>query len=69
MVCADDADAKAVVMELVHSVSGFKALDAGGAAETKIVELIGPMWLFTLMKNNFAGGISTEKNPGWRFGY
>ncbi|KAF6261566.1 hypothetical protein COO60DRAFT_1501033 [Scenedesmus sp. NREL 46B-D3] len=65
MVCADDAEAKAAVMQLTNSLGGFKALDAGGVAESKVVELIGPNWLFTLMEKNFA---SAEGFPAWRFG-
>lgn len=63
-VCADDAEAKATVAGLVDSLGGFKAVDAGGVRESKIVELLGPMWLVTLKNNNFAG----EGFPGWRFG-
>jgi predicted dinucleotide-binding enzyme len=65
MVCGEDAAAKAVVMQLINSLGGFKAVDAGGVAESKIVELIGPMWLFTLKQKNYA---DASDWPAWRFG-
>ena len=65
-VCSDDAEAKALVMQLIDGLGGFKALDAGGVKESKILELLGPNWLVTLMMNNFKP--SEGEFPGWRFG-
>ena len=42
-VCSDHADAKAVVMELVNSISKLKALDAGPLAVSPYVEAITPL--------------------------
>ena len=38
VVCADDADAKRVVMDLAEAISGVRAVDGGGLANARYVE-------------------------------
>ncbi len=42
--CGDDADAKAVVKQLVEDV-GFEAIDAGGLASARYLEPITMLWI------------------------
>ncbi|AIY89982.1 NADPH-dependent F420 reductase [Geoglobus acetivorans] len=50
-VCSDDDDAKRVVMEIVSSIKGLRAFDAGSLDSSRVIEALTPM-LITLAKKN-----------------
>lgn len=64
IVCGDDGDATAVTMALVDSIPGFKALYGGGLKYSKMVEILSPLWLAQLERDNYGLHFSA----GWRFG-
>ena len=63
-VCGDDAEAVQITMALVDKLPGFKALFAGDLKYTRIVELLSPLWLAQLERDNYG----LEFRCGWRFG-
>jgi predicted dinucleotide-binding enzyme len=64
VVCGDDGDAAAVTMALVDCLPGFKSLFGGALKYTKMVEILSPLWLAQLERDNY--GLSFR--AGWRFG-
>lgn len=64
IVCGDDGDAAAVTMALVDCLPGFKSLFGGALKYTKMVEILSPLWLAQLERDNY--GLSFR--AGWRFG-
>ncbi|KAI5067220.1 hypothetical protein GOP47_0017748 [Adiantum capillus-veneris] len=62
-VAGDDEEAVLTTIALVESIPGFKAVKAGGLSNSKIIELLGPLWLFELDKLN-AGG---NYRSGWKY--
>jgi predicted dinucleotide-binding enzyme len=63
-VCADHAPAAAVAIALINSLSDFQGLYAGNLQYSKIVELLSPLWLAQLERDNF----DSFFYAGWRFG-
>ncbi|KAH7279996.1 hypothetical protein KP509_37G047200 [Ceratopteris richardii] len=62
-VAGDDEEAIQRTVALVEVIPGFKAIKAGGLANSKIIELLGPRWLFELDTLN-AGG---NYRSGWKY--
>ncbi|MCO5601799.1 hypothetical protein L7F22_055924 [Adiantum nelumboides] len=62
-VAGDDEGAILTTIALVEAIPGFKGVKAGGLANSKIIELMGPYWLFELDKLN-AGG---NYRSGWKY--
>ena len=58
-VCGDDADSKALVMQLVQDV-GFEAMDAGGLTVARLLEPLAMLWIHL--------GI-TDRELGRRFAF
>ncbi|NOY11780.1 MAG: NADPH-dependent F420 reductase [Archaeoglobi archaeon] len=50
-VCSDDEDAKRMVMEIVSSIDGLRAFDAGGLENSPTIEALTPL-LINLAKRN-----------------
>jgi predicted dinucleotide-binding enzyme len=63
-VCADHAPAAAKVIALVNRLPGFRGLYAGDLQYSRIVELLSPLWLAQLERDNFGSLF----HAGWRFG-
>ena len=63
-VCSDDPYTAALIIELVNQLQGFRGMYAGDLRYTKIVELLSPLWLAQLEKDNFGSLFYA----GWRFG-
>jgi predicted dinucleotide-binding enzyme len=53
-----------ITMGLVDLVPGFKAVHAGSLKYSRLVELLGPLWLPQLERDNYGLGF----RAGWRFG-
>lgn len=51
IVCADDEEAKKVVMGLVTDLGNVRPLDGGGLAEAKLVESLTPLLINLAIKN------------------
>ncbi|KAH7387824.1 hypothetical protein KP509_16G043400 [Ceratopteris richardii] len=62
-VAGDDEEAVHRTAALVEAIPGFKAVRAGGLVNSKIIELLGPRWLFELDELN-AGG---KYRSGWKY--
>ena len=50
-VCGDDGEAKRTVMEIVDSIEGLKAYDAGGLENSRTIESITPLLINIAKKN------------------
>lgn len=62
LVCSDDQEAKGKVMKLINE-TGFRAVDCGELKNTRIVELMGPPFIFNLDRSNLGG----KMMGAWRF--
>jgi NADPH-dependent F420 reductase len=51
IVCADDEEAKKVVMDLVKDLGDMRALDGGGLEEAKLVESLTPLLINLAIRN------------------
>ncbi|RUM32906.1 MAG: NADPH-dependent F420 reductase [Archaeoglobus sp.] len=51
-VCGDHEDAKNVVLEIVNSIDGLRALDAGPLSSSRLVEGITPLLINLAMRND-----------------
>ena len=51
-VCGDNVEARKQTIELVSKLKGFKGLDCGELKYSKIIELLGPLFIVTMDKNN-----------------
>eukprot|EP00952_Eustigmatos_sp_NYUAD-ZCMA_P006336 27371-Eustigmatos_ZCMA.PRE.1 len=63
-ICGDDPGPVGLTMALVDLLPGFKALSAGNLKYTRIVELLSPLWLPQLERDNYGLNFTA----GWRFG-
>ena len=50
-VCSDDTEAKKTVMEIVNSIKGLRALDAGPLSAARTVEALTPLLINLALKN------------------
>lgn len=51
VVCADNEEAKKVVMDLVADLGNVRALDGGGLEEAKLVESLTPLLINLAIRN------------------
>ncbi len=63
-VAGDDPEAVATTIALVEIIPGFKGANAGRLENSRIVELLGPLWMIDLDDLN-AGG---KRSMYWKLG-
>ena len=62
-VCGDNIEARKQTIELVSKLKGFKGLDCGELKYSKIIELLGPLYIVTMDKNNN----NLQQNGYWTY--